>query len=342
MVTKSKFDVYNGRDVFIYVITCGVISVGVLDYGATINFIKYKNLDVALGFNKIENYLACGSYVGANIGRNANRIKDAKFFLFGVEYKLSANEGNNQHHGGICGFDKKFYNANIFENRVIFYRLSPDGEEGYPGNLEYSIEIGVKDNGFYINYRAKSDKTTIFNPTCHAYLNLDGEGKSALNNKLKLNSSYYTPTDKEHIPTGAVLPVYGTPFDFNIKKTVNFHFKDKLFASEILLNNGYDHNYLTNDDYCEIKKEIKYIASIFSSDDSLELQIYSDAPAFQLYTSGSLIAKNGKSCDYKPGYGICIEPQFVPNAINSDKFLKPVLKKDEDVEHSIQYIFIEH
>ena len=222
MVSKRKFDLFDGREVYIYEISCGHLSLGVLSFGAIINYVKFKGRDIALGFNKIADYLAANAYIGATVGRNANRIKNARFFLDGKECVLTANEGENQLHGGVSGFDKKFYDVQTLENGVVLSRISPDGEEGYPEKLDFSVELQVENDGFFIVYRAKSDKDTIFNPTCHAYFNLDGEGKSALKNGLKLNAEYYTPTDDELIPTGKILPVIGTPFDFLAEKSVDF------------------------------------------------------------------------------------------------------------------------
>lgn len=343
MVSKRKFDLYDGREVYIYEISCGNLSLGVLSFGAIINYVKFKGRDIALGFNKIADYLAANAYLGATVGRNANRIKNARFFLDGKECVLTANEGENQLHGGVSGFDKKFYDVQTLENGVVLSRISPDGEEGYPGKLDFGVELQVESDGFSIVYRAKCDKDTIFNPTCHAYFNLDGEGKSALKNGLKLNAEYYTPTDEELIPTGKILPVIGTPFDFLSVKPVDFYFNDKVFAAEMAAKNGYDHNFLVARHNNGVEK-VFYIASIFSSDNSLEMKIESDAPAFQLYTSGSLNAKNGKSGEYKEGFGICVEPQFVPNAINScvAAFKKPILRKGEEGERFIKYTFVEH
>ncbi len=344
MVSKRKFDFYNGREIFIYEISCGFISLGVLSFGAIINYVKFKGRDIALGFKKIKDYLAANAYIGANVGRNANRIKNAKFTLDGKEYFLSANEGKNQLHGGVVGFDKKFYDVEIFKNGVVLSYVSPDGEEGYPGKLDYRVEITADSDGFCIRYKAKSDKDTVFNPTCHMYFNLDGEGKSALKNKIKLNAEYYTPTDDELIPTGEILPVIGTPFDFLTEKSVDYYFNDKAFSAETATKNGYDHNFLvTRCSDVTVEKDF-YIASIFSSDNLLEMKVESDAPAFQLYTAGSLDARNGKSGDYKAGYGICVEPQFVPNAINSYAlaFEKPILRKGENGERFIKYTFVVH
>lgn len=325
MITKTPFDEYNGKQVFLYTLSNDRISASFWNLGCILNSLVVDGVDRVLGFNTVNDYIASNSYVGATVGRVCNRIKNGTFKLNGERYVLTKNEGNNTLHGGKEGFDKKFFSVKEGDDSLTFSYLSPDGEEGFPGNLLFTVVVTLRFNTLLIEYSALSDKATVWCPTSHAYFNLDGKA-DALNNLLAVYSDYYTPTDSELIPTGKKEQVKGTPYDLNTLKPL----RDCVFADENLKKSGYDDNFLLRSSRA---------ARLKSSVDGLTLDVFTDLPALQLYTSGGLNYPYGKSGEYKPFYGICLEPQYVPNAVNMSGFDSPIIYAGEKRTHFIRYNF---
>lgn len=326
---KSKFyDKINGRDVNSYTIKNGNIEVDICDFGARINAIRINGIDIVLGFNSVENYFNSRSFSGATIGRVANRIAGGRFVLNHRPYFLNKNEGNNHLHGGNIGFDRQlFYVTNQTDSSVTMQYTSSDGEERYPGTLKFSVTFTVKDNSLLIEYSAVSDKDTLWNPTNHAYFNLDGEDSGdCRDNLLQIYSDFYTPTDRELIPTGEKKEVAKTVFDFNVIKKIG-----KDFGNENLLaTNGYDHNYILKSEHAAHAESVKT---------DIKMDVYTDMPCIQLYTGGALKPCKGKTRNYAQWAGFCLEPQYCPNAINIRGFEKPILKKNEVKRHFIKFDF---
>lgn len=323
-----KYDNCNGSDIHLYTISDGGISAGILDLGGITNFVKVGGVNIILGFNKMAEYAKSGSYAGATIGRVANRIAGGKFCLNGKEYSLSKNDGKNHLHGGTCGFDKKFFEViNHTQNSLEMQYISADGEENYPGKLKLTVRFAVKDNCLTTEYTAVSDKDTLWSPTSHAYFNLDGEGAGdCRNNLLKINADCYTPADSTLIPTGEKKAVKGTPFDFNTLKEIGRDFK----SGELKPTNGYDHNFILNGGHA---------AHAESRVTGIKMDVYTDMPCLQLYTGGALNPCKGKTIDYDKWAGFCLEPQYCPNAINTEGFDKPILKAGEVKNHYIKLQF---
>ena len=240
------------------------MSVKLISYGAIIEELKVpdksgKLVDVVLGYDNLEGYVKDTFFLGATIGRYANRIANGEFKLDGKVYKLAKNDNNINHlHGGVQGFNKKLWQAEVLRQKdrtgVKFTYLSKDGEEGYPGNLKSEVTyILTDDNRLEIDYIATTDKPTIINLTNHSYFNLNGQGKgNILDHIMKINANFYTPVDDTLIPTGEILKVGNTPFDFTESLAIGSRI-DKVSP-------GYDHNYVLN----KLQDEFG-LATIFST-----------------------------------------------------------------------------
>lgn len=319
---RFLFGNLNGKEIYRYVLKGNGVQVAVLDFGATVQSIIVDGTDVALGFPKGEDYAVRKGYVGANVGRVANRIQDGKFTLNGKTYFLTKNEGNNQLHGGVNGFHLKFYDCEQVENGVKMTCFSPDGEEGFPGNLRESVTYLLKDRTFEIIFEATSDKDTVWAPTSHIYFNMNGEVGDATSNILTINADGYTPTRQDLIPTGEIAPVKGTPYDFT---------KAMVIEDGVKKTGGYDVNFVLNGEYA---------ASIKGDKTGLEMQVYTDMPCLQIYSGmGDMGGVQGKSKLYYAKEGIAIEPQFAPNAINMQGFKKPLLKRGQTQQYYIKLKF---
>ena len=325
---KKLFDKYQGRDSYLYEIGNNKLRVGIIDFGCRVHFLKYRDVDVCLGYNTIQDYLDSGTYMGATIGRVCNRIEDGKFTLNGVDYQLNLNDGKNHLHGGIEGFDRKFFEVVKWsKNELLMHYVSPDNEEMYPGELDLYVKYTVSGSDLKIEFKAKSDKDTIWCPTNHLHFNLDGEGTgNCLNNMLKINSTGYTPIDTTLIPLGFIKKVYNTPFDFSSKHEIGLYFN----SQELLSTKGYDHNFILDS---------KNACTVYSKKTKIEMNVKTDLEALQLYTGGYMTQIQGKTSLYRENFGFCLEPQFVPNAINMDGFSKPILKQNKVKKHYIIYHF---
>lgn len=313
----------------------------VLSYGATLSSIvvsdKDKNLiDVCLGYNTVKEYEENDGYFGAVVGRHANRIKNGKFNLNDITYILDINDRGNHLHGGNKGFDKYIWNFEICEEKLIFTRESKDLEEGYPGNLQIKVEYEFNDSDeLIINYEASTDKDTIVNLTNHAYFNLNGEGSGTiLNHTLNLESSYYTENDENCLPTGKILNVENSPFDFRNSKKIGVNIED----DHIQLKNGlgYDHNFILDS-----KSDFKYVGFLKGDKSQIKMDIYTTCPAVQFYSGNVLTSRKGKSSvNYFERYGLCLETQYYPNSLEHKHFPSTILKTGDLFKERTVYKFI--
>ena len=231
-ITKELFGTLpNGQDITAYLLDNGNgVSARILNYGGIVRnlYVEDKNgvkTDVVLGRETMEDYLNNDGFLGALIGRHANRIAGGEFELNGTKYNVGLNEGKNSLHGGITGFDKKVWSAEEVDGEEPSLKLSivsEDGEEGFPGTLKVTVTYTLtKGNALKINYSAVTDKDTVVNLTNHSYFNLAGHASGTIDNQiLQINSEFYTPNDSECMPTGEVLSVMGTPFDFRAPKPI--------------------------------------------------------------------------------------------------------------------------
>ncbi len=325
-ITKKEFGTMpDGTTIYEYTLTNASGNyITIINYGATITSIVLNTsngpLDVALGYKDLNSYLTYDGYLGACIGRVGNRIGNARFTLNGQEYILAANNGTNHHHGGIFGFDKQIFDIEILPNGIRASRLSPDGEENYPGNLMVSVDyLWNDDNELTINYYALSDANTLINLTNHAYFNLSGESDgSVLDHVLTLSAKSFTENDAGCLPTGNFIQVSETPFDFTVPRIVGADIE----ADHIQLKNagGYDHNFvLEGEGY-------RKIASIKSPKTNISMEVSTDMPGVQFYTGNFLEGQPGKSgTPYVKRSGFCLETQYFPNAMACPNFPSIIL-----------------
>ena len=317
---KEAFGKVDGKEVYKYTLTGDNVSVDVLDFGAIVQSLYVDGVNIVRSFESAEDYKLRGGYACVVVGRVANRIAKAKFTLNGQEYQLTKNEGDNQLHGGLQGFHHKFYEVEEIENGLKMTYISPDGEDGYPGQLVFTVEIILTGRTLNIEYSAISDKDTIWAPTHHFYFNMNGPIGYANSNHLTIYSDYYTPVDKELIPLGYKADVMGTPFDFRKGKRID---QDK---TELGI---YDHNFILNSEHA---------ATMIGDVSGLKMEIYTDMPAMQMYTgAGKEETRNAEKIADRGG--VALEPQFVPNAINMEGFDKPILKASEEKRHYIRLEF---
>ena len=305
-------------------------------YGATVLSLllpdrKGRLADVVLGHEKIADYaLATGRpYFGSTIGRFANRIAAAKFRLGKALYSLGQNDGRNSLHGGQRGFDSKVWKAKPISGKgwkgVRFSRLSPDGEEGYPGNLKAKVEYKLmEDKSFSFEAWASSDRSTPVNLCNHNYYNLAGEGSgTVLKQLLWINADTYTPLSAGLIPTGKLAKVAGTPFDFRGSKAVGRDLGLK--HPQLALAGGYDHNFVLNKK--SLKDGMSLAATLYDPPSGRHMEIWTTEPGIQFYSGNSLSQRlKGKSGQpYRRHSGLCLETQHFPNSPNIPSFPNTIL-----------------
>ena len=328
-------------------------SVDLSTFGATITSIKVpdKNdnlVDVTQGYNNVTPYEDSPvGHAGGTIGPYANKINGGKFKLNNEEYSLECNKDNGKthSHGGTQGFDTKNWKAKTLPDGIEFTYLKPDMESGYPGNVETKVTYKFdNNNNLHIIYSAKTDKDTIINLTNHTYFNLDGAQNTNENSILEHtvtlpNSSKFTQNSGIAVPTGEIKSVENTPLDFRQPKKIGQDINSDF--DQLKIGSGYDQNYCI-DSYDG--KSIIEIAKVKSNNTGIVLKVSTNMPGFQFYTAnhlGKSAQPAGKSGSrYKKRSSFCIEPQFYPNAINTENFAeKGILKPDETYNREIIYKF---
>ena len=299
--------------------------------------------DVVLGFDTLEKYFnndVC--YFGSTVGRNSNRIKNANFVLNGVTYNLDKNErGKNDLHSGFRPYNKRLWDYSINEknNSVSFTLLSPDMDQGFPGEFNISVTYSLdNDNNLKIEYTGVSSKDTIANMTNHSYFNLSGHNSgTAINQELYINADKYVEVDDELIPTGLLKDVENTPMDFRKPTKIGLRINDNFKQFEYT--GGYDHSFVVNKSNPGIEK----IAVLSDKQSGRTMEVYTDSVGVQFY-SGNFIENNkilGKeNCSYKNRCGICLETGFLPDSMNQPSFGSPVLKAGNTYNTTTIYKFI--
>ncbi len=346
-VTKINWGVADGQPVELYTLTGhGGIIAKVTSYGAMLTELHApdrhgKMADVVLGFDTLEGYLKGHPVFGCTTGRYANRIAKGQFTLDGQTYKLATNNGPNHLHGGLKGFDKKVWKATIQVSAlgpsVRFEYTSPDGEEGYPGNLKMSVAYTLAAGGeLWISYQATTDKPTIINLTNHSYFNLAGAGSGdILKHELRINADHFTPTDPTDIPLGEIKPVAGTVWDFTKPQTVGARFAALKALLPPNAPGGYDHNYVLNRPTTghELSDKLTraFCAELYEPSSGRVMTIHTTEPGVQLYTGnyldGKTVGKGGKA--YPKHGALCLETQHFPDSPNQPKFPTTVLRPRE-------------
>ncbi len=333
----------DGQTVDLYVLTNGKLTVKVITYGAIITEILTPDRDgkigdVVLGFDDLKSYTAGHPFFGAIAGRVANRIAKGEFTLDGKEYKLAKNNGPNTLHGGLKGFDKVVWKAEEVKSEdgpaVRLTYTSPDGEEGFPGNLTATVTYTVTDKGeLKIDYTATTDKKTIVNLTQHSYFNLAGPASgNVLDHELTLAADKYTPGDDTLIPTGELAPVKDTPLDFTTAKPIG---KDinKIKADPV----GYDHNFVLRGG----DAKVPFAAKVRDPKSGRIMEVFTTEPGVQFYTGNFLDGSNkGKEgAVYKKHQGFCLETQHFPDSIHHENFPSTVLEPGKTYTQTTIYKF---
>ena len=295
------------------------LTAEVLTYGATLRRLVFGGVDVVLGYDTLSEYERNDGYVGATVGRVCNRIGGASFGLNGKTYPLAKNDGENHLHGGARGFDKYIWAAEPLEDGLRLRRLSPDGEEGYPGTLAVSVTYRLAGESLRIEYEAESDADTLCSLTNHSYFNLNGGG-TAMAHTLALAAERYLETSPGCLPTGRALPVAGMPFDFRAAKAVGRDIDTA--AEQLRLVNGYDHH------FCVDGAGLRRAAVLRGDSSGIAMTMDTTSPGVQLYTANWLSRRGGKNgAVYEPRCAVCLEPQFPPDAVHHPGFPQPLLRR---------------
>jgi aldose 1-epimerase len=297
--------------------------------------------DVVLGFDRLDDYVADRAYFGALIGRFANRIRNGRFSVDGRTYALPVNDGNNHLHGGPAGFHKVPWSAEPFqENGTVGIRLgrvSPDGEQGYPGNLEVTVTYRLTLEGaLVIDYAAESDQPTPVSLTHHGYFNLSGDpSRDVLGHELELHADRFTPVDGGLIPTGELAQVAGTPFDFRRPATIGARIGDA--DPRLVQAGGYDHNFVVNAGDAPLAPA----ARVHEPVSGRVLELFTTEPGLQFYSGnyldGSAIGKGGQPYGYRCGF--CLEPQKFPDSPNQPAFPSCIVRPGERYTSRTVYRF---
>ena len=302
------------------------LTAEILPFGAIIKSIKFKNQEMTLSVDDPQYYLENPFYLGATVGRYANRIAEGRFNLSGSQYQLEANNGPNSLHGGVKGFNKVLWQVTKqTDSEVELYYCSEDGEEGFPGELKVWQTITAENGQLLLKFKATCNKETLVNFTNHCYFNLESSD-TIENHLLQVNATHYLPIDEHSIPLGEPAPVANSCFDFIKPKLV----KDALTQSHTQLDaaNGLDHCYVfENDD------SLHTMATLTSQQTGINLTLKSTQPGMQLYTG------NFVGAPFKPRQALCLEAQNWPDAPNRENYPKANLLPDEEYNQVIIYAF---
>ena len=341
--------VEDGRTVDRVVLRSDQLEVVILTYGATVQAVRTGDRDgrvddVVLGFDDLAGYLAPHPYIGAVVGRFANRIARGRFTLDGVEHRLPVNDGPNCMHGGTVGFDRHIWTARELTaqnggegDRVELRHVSPDGDMGFPGELSATVTYTVRGGELRVDYQAWTDRPTVLNLTNHSYFNLAGAGSGSVeDHQVRLLANRFTPVDADLIPTGEPASVAGTPLDFRSPRAVGAALRDG--HEQVVRARGYDHNWVLDGDgdgSLHLAAEAQEPAS------GRRLEVWTDQPGVQFYSGnfldGTLVGKGGRV--YRQGDAFCLETQHFPDSPNQPSFPSTVLRPGEAYRTSTAFRF---
>lgn len=337
-ISAVEWGMADGKKVYLYTLTNAKgNSVSITNYGGIVTSWTAPDkagnkANIVVGFDSLAPYLATHPYFGALIGRYGNRIGDAKFTLDGKTYQLAANNGKNHLHGGNKGYDKVVWDVKPIVDSLASLALSyhsPDGEEGYPGNLHIDVVYTfTNEDELLIDYTAQTDKPTPVNLTNHAYFNLSGDmGSTILGHELQVNANAFTPVDTTLIPTGEIKAVKGGPFDFTSPHKIGERIAD--------VTGGYDHNFVLIRSGAELEK----VATLSDSASGRKLEVYTTEPGLQFYSGnfldGTIKANGGKLLPKHAA--LCLETQHFPDSPNKPEFPNVILKPGEKYRTTTKY-----
>jgi len=334
----------DGQQTDLYILTNKHgVEAAITNYGGTVVSLKVpdkhgKFEDVVLGYDNLDGYASGKAYIGATVGRYANRIAHATFTLDGTAYTLSKNDGDNHLHGG---FSKRVWTAKDVSGRAgpaleLTY-LSKDGEEGFPGALSVTVVYTLTDqNELKIDYSATTDKDTVLNLTNHAYFNLAGQGNGdILPQKIMIQADRFTPIDATSIPTGELRNVKGTPFDFRTATAIGARIDQD--DQQLQLGKGYDHNWVLNN---VSPGSLFYAAKAYDPNSGRVLEVWTTEPGIQLYTGNFLDGIHGRDGKvYNRRYAFCLETQHFPDSPNKPSFPSTELKPGQHFQSTTVYKF---
>ena len=348
LIPAENFNmIVDGKNVSLYTLHNGFLTMQVTNYGGRVialwmpdNRGSYE--DVVLGYDRIEKYMSNGGerYLGAVVGRCANRISNGSFTLDSITYQLPQNDGENTLHGGIIGADKMVWDVVSSNDSVIkMHAVFPDGQDGFPGNLDVTMTYTLThDNQFQVRYAATTDAPTLCNFSHHSFFNLKGEGNGTiLDHELQINSRYMTTINNQLITDGEFGGVKNTPFDFREKHRIG----DNISVDDEQLKNakGYDHNWIIDK---SDPKAYSWCATLAEPQSGREMQVWSDQVGLQFYSgnffNGKGIGKCGKPLNFREG--LALETQFFPDAINHETLApRPILRPGEEYHQICVYKF---
>ena len=336
----------EGKKVSLYTLHNGFLTMQVTNYGGRVVALWMPDQrdsfeDIVLGYDHINKYLNNEGerYLGAVVGRCANRISNASFTLNGIDYQLTKNDGENTLHGGLIGADRRVWDVTSVNDSVIsMHTVFANGEDGFPGNLDVTMSYTLtRDNQFQIRYSATTDAPTLCNFSHHSFFNLKGEGNSIVDHELQINSRYMTTIDNQILTTGKFSGVKGTPFDFREKHRIG----ERITADDEQLKNakGYDHNWIVDKND---PKAYAWNATLTEPSTGREMQVWSDQVGLQFYSgnffNGKVKGKWGKSLGFREG--LVFETQYFPDAINHEALAPmPVLNPGEEYHQLCIYKF---
>lgn len=333
-MNKRLWGKEDGRDVWLLTLSNGILEADVTNYGAAVVSLRVPDrsgglVDVVMGFGSLEEYVDQKYYVGVTIGRCANRIKDAGFVLNGEEFLLDRNEGKNHLHGGRKGFWNVVWDVVSYgsDYAILKYR-SPDGECGYPGNLDCAIEYRLEGVQLKILYSGTADGDTIMNLTNHSYFNLNGhDGGTIEDQMVSIEADCFTEIDRECGSTGEILAVAETPFDLRKPARIGGMLRKEHYQMEY--GSGFNHNYVLN----QVRDlNLGAAAELYSPKSGIGMKVYTNMEGMHFYTGnyldGSLRGKNGAV--YGKYGALCFETQHFPNAVNIEHFPSPIIRKGEE------------
>ncbi|HEU5404169.1 MAG TPA: aldose epimerase family protein [Terriglobales bacterium] len=342
-VQKSDFGKVDGQQIYLYTLkNSHGMEVAITNYGAAVVSIKVpdnkgKIGDVTLGYDNVQGYVTDKSYFGATAGRYANRIAGGEFTLDGKKYQIPRNDGPNALHGGPVGFNKRIWTEkDLSGNAIQMSYLSPDGEEGFPGNLKVAVTFTLTDqNELRFHYLATTDKDTVLNLTNHTYFNLGNQGNGdILGTELTIHASKFTPVDKTLIPTGDLASVKGTPFDFTSPHKIGERIGEQ--NEQLKLGRGYDHNFVLD----RTKPGMFLAVHAYDSRSGRVLEVLTDQPGVQFYSGNFLDGSaKGKGSTYNYRTGFCLETQHFPDSPNHPKFPSTELKPGQKYETTTIFRF---
>ena len=332
---------HKGEEVQELTLDNGVMSCNILTFGAVVRRLTVPGregpVDVVLGYDTWEQYETEGGYLGAVVGRFANRIAKGKFSLGGKEYQLAVNDGPNHLHGGNTGFSHRVWTVEeLTEQRAVLTLDSPDGEEGYPGHLQVKVTYALEGTALSVRYEAVSDQDTPCNLTNHSYFNLAGhKSGSALEQEITLFASQYTPAGETSIPLGCLEPVEGTPMDLRQPVPIGRHIGEPF--QQLIWGRGYDHNFVVDGQSGSLRPAARAVSRVTG----ITMEVDTTCPGIQFYTANFIEegrkGKDGAVYGFRHAY--CLETQHFPDSPNQPEFPSCILRAGERYDQRTRFAF---